>query len=112
MSDDDFEKRVRDRAHQLWEEEGRPEGQSEEHWRRAAALVQSEQDAGPAPANLALTEIAGETTDAPRSAKASASPRSAGGNAGAASKTGDAPSPKPAMAPAATKSKRAPKPAR
>lgn len=27
--------RIRRRAHEIWEEEGRPEGYCEEHWRRA-----------------------------------------------------------------------------
>lgn len=27
--------RIRRRAHEIWEEEGRPEGYHEEHWRRA-----------------------------------------------------------------------------
>lgn len=27
-------------AHQIWEEEGRPEGKHEEHWRRAAEEVE------------------------------------------------------------------------
>ena len=29
-------------AYQIWEEEGRPEGKSEEHWFRACALVDAE----------------------------------------------------------------------
>lgn len=33
------EQRVRDRAYQLWEEEGRPEGRDREHWYRAEAEV-------------------------------------------------------------------------
>lgn len=28
---------IRQRAHRLWEEEGRPSGRSDEHWRRAEA---------------------------------------------------------------------------
>lgn len=118
MDNKDLQERVRARAHLLWEQEGRPEGKAEEHWRRAASLVESEQDAGPAPANLALTEMAGESmagesTDAPRPAKASSSPR----KTATASKTGsDQPAKasqpaKPAAAPAATKGKRTPKPA-
>ena len=31
MSDD----RIRERAYQIWEAEGRPEGQEAEHWQRA-----------------------------------------------------------------------------
>lgn len=36
---DDFEKRVRDRAFNLWLEEGCPEGRAEVHWDKARELV-------------------------------------------------------------------------
>jgi hypothetical protein len=39
---DTMEQRIRDRAHKIWEEEGRPEGRAETHWERARALVASE----------------------------------------------------------------------
>jgi len=39
---DTMEQRIRDRAHKLWEEEGRPEGRAEMHWAQARALVASE----------------------------------------------------------------------
>lgn len=29
------EQRIRERAYQIWEEEGQPEGKEAEHWRRA-----------------------------------------------------------------------------
>ncbi len=32
MTDED---RIRERAHRIWEEEGRPHGRHEEHWQRA-----------------------------------------------------------------------------
>ena len=32
----DRESRIRRRAHELWEQEGRPEGQADSHWARAA----------------------------------------------------------------------------
>jgi hypothetical protein len=31
----DREERVRQRAHELWEQAGRPEGQQEQHWQQA-----------------------------------------------------------------------------
>lgn len=37
---DDLMQKIRDRAHQLWEAEGRPEGRSEEHWERARQEVE------------------------------------------------------------------------
>ena len=33
---DDREDRIRKRAHALWEQNGRPEGQHEEHWHQAS----------------------------------------------------------------------------
>lgn len=36
---DDFEKRVRERAYTLWQEEGCPEGRAAEHWEKARELV-------------------------------------------------------------------------
>lgn len=35
----DREQKIRERANQIWEEEGRPEGRHEEHWRRAEEEV-------------------------------------------------------------------------
>ena len=35
-----LEDRVRQRAYQIWEEEGRPEGREAEHWRRAEVEVE------------------------------------------------------------------------
>ena len=36
---DDFEKRVRERAYKLWQEEGCPQGREKEHWDQARELV-------------------------------------------------------------------------
>ncbi|SDS56105.1 Protein of unknown function [Halopseudomonas litoralis] len=46
------EQRIRELAHQIWESEGKPEGQSERHWQMACKLLQSEQqgDLQPSPA--------------------------------------------------------------
>lgn len=41
MADIDDE-RVRQRAHEIWESEGRPEGRHDEHWRRARAELEQE----------------------------------------------------------------------
>ncbi len=38
------EERIANLAHQIWEDEGRPEGKAEEHWERATALVDEEAD--------------------------------------------------------------------
>lgn len=52
----DREERIRQRAHDLWEAEGRPEGQADRHWSRAAedldredAAIQREGIAGEKP---------------------------------------------------------------
>jgi hypothetical protein len=44
---DDFlcsaeEQRLRERAHAIWEAEGRPEGRDAEHWREALSEVERE----------------------------------------------------------------------
>ena len=35
--------RIRQRAHELWEQEGRPEGRQDEHWAKACREIQSEE---------------------------------------------------------------------
>lgn len=37
------ERRIRERAHRLWEEEGRPEGRAESHWFQAKEIVAIEE---------------------------------------------------------------------
>ncbi len=39
---DDTEQRIRERAHRLWEEEGRPDGREINHWEQARFLVRTE----------------------------------------------------------------------
>jgi DUF2934 family protein len=43
------QERIRRRAHEIWEREGRPEGRHEEHWARASREVEAEGGAGPPP---------------------------------------------------------------
>lgn len=38
------EQKVRDRAYELWEQEGRPEGAAHSHWKQAYEEVQGEDD--------------------------------------------------------------------
>ena len=70
----DLEGRIRQRAHQMWEEEGQPEGQAEAHWEKARILVAIEDDRtslkpvepeAPEPAELMknLGEFPGSQTD-------------------------------------------------
>jgi hypothetical protein len=46
------EQRVRDRAYQIWESEGRSEGRSDEYWRRAEAEIAAEESAADLEAKL------------------------------------------------------------
>ena len=39
------EQRIRERAHALWEREGRPEGRKEEHWAQACREIEMEEQA-------------------------------------------------------------------
>ena len=39
---DDMEKRVREIAYFIWEQEGRPEGQADRHWQAAREIVESQ----------------------------------------------------------------------
>ena len=43
--DDDMEHRIRERAHAIWEREGRPEARHEEHWRQAMQELEAEEAA-------------------------------------------------------------------
>lgn len=38
----DRETRVRERAHHLWEQEGRPSGREAEHWHQASREIEAE----------------------------------------------------------------------
>jgi hypothetical protein len=40
---DSREDRIRAKAHELWEEAGRPEGRADAHWLKAARLIDADQ---------------------------------------------------------------------
>jgi hypothetical protein len=42
MSDTDNDQRIRELAFQLWEQEGRPEGQADRHWAMAKSIIEGE----------------------------------------------------------------------
>lgn len=50
----DRESRIRERAHALWEAEGRPDGRHDAHWSQAER--EADADPAPAPAEDALDE--------------------------------------------------------
>ena len=38
----EMEQRIRERAQQIWEDEGRPEGRADIHWQQATDIVEAE----------------------------------------------------------------------
>jgi hypothetical protein len=53
------EERIRRRAHEIWEQEGRPEGRDQEHWAQASREIEAESD-GPATPDDAPTPTAAD----------------------------------------------------
>ena len=47
---DDKQDRIRQRAHAIWEGQGRPEGQDREHWAQATREIEAEDKATKKPA--------------------------------------------------------------
>jgi hypothetical protein len=45
---DDRESRIRQKAYEIWEQLGRPEGQEQDHWIRAEAELQVDETEGTA----------------------------------------------------------------
>lgn len=86
---DEREERIRTHAYRLWEEQGRPEGRHDEHWRDAAATVDGAVD----PA------MPTEPTDSPAPDEPMVSTDVEGAASGG---TGDAASPAPTESPAET----------
>jgi len=66
----DQQQRVQERAHQIWEEEGRPEGQGDRHWQQAEREINGGDDSID-PDDLAYTSGRGDEglTDDARSAR-------------------------------------------
>lgn len=46
------ENRVRERAYEIWERNGRPDGKAEEHWRQAEAEIAAEEQGSTQEAEL------------------------------------------------------------
>jgi hypothetical protein len=61
----DEDERIRQRAHKIWEEEGRPEGRSEMHWQMARQLIAMEDapEAGLKPNPLSAGAATGEPVE-------------------------------------------------
>jgi hypothetical protein len=67
---EDRERRIRERAHALWEQAGRPRGRHDEHWRQASQEIGEEgsgqqgEPSGPAEPSLkGLEPAAGESLE-------------------------------------------------
>ena len=44
MTDIDREERIRIRAHEIWERQGKPEGRNDEHWEQARREIEMEDE--------------------------------------------------------------------
>lgn len=59
----DRDQRIKERAHQIWESEGRPEGREHEHWQRARREIETEAAEAPTVRMpLRPDPVAGSTT--------------------------------------------------
>ena len=74
---DDRQERIRQRAHEIWEQAGRPEGSHMEHWDRATAEIDAAAKPTKAPRKAAAAKVekpkpakAGKPAKAPAKAKA------------------------------------------
>lgn len=70
---DDRQERIRQRAHEIWEQAGRPEGAHMEHWQQATAEIDGGKKPKAAPKKAAATKAA----KAEKPAKAKAAPKAA-----------------------------------
>ncbi|MBA3324683.1 MAG: DUF2934 domain-containing protein [Rhodobacteraceae bacterium] len=61
---EDLEQRIRERAHAIWEREGRPSDRAEAHWGMAIAEVSAEAAPGGAGAQSARRKVAAAATPA------------------------------------------------
>ncbi len=82
--DQDHQERIKQRAHEIWESEGRPDGRDAEHWSRAEEELRNQMDGGSqgdtdGQSGLAQTAAAAKPKRAPckssaKSAKADPTP--------------------------------------
>lgn len=82
---DDRQDVIRARAYQLWEDEGRPEGREEMHWRQASRDMEEATDEAASITEPAVTAM---ETEAPAPAE---EPRPGKPKAGTDTKNGSAP---------------------
>lgn len=70
MPDEDREQRIRELAYAIWEQEGRPEGQSERHWETAETAIKAMERTEVAVTMQADGAAATDTPPAPQQAQA------------------------------------------
>ncbi|WP_431470200.1 DUF2934 domain-containing protein [Sphingosinithalassobacter sp. LHW66-3] len=70
----DLEQRIRERAYEIWQEEGRPEGREEEHWQKAASEFGEARETPSKPSAKAAGSAKRTTTKKPVASKAKATP--------------------------------------
>lgn len=69
--DGDLEHRIRERAYELWEAEGQPEGREDQHWRQAQAdITEAQGKAAKTKTGTAKTATARKPTAKPAPTKA------------------------------------------
>jgi hypothetical protein len=74
----DMEERIRRRAHEIWEQAGRPEGHDEEHWAQAHREITATDTAGQqAGVESNLSTVAAGRMEATESPRAPLSPGAA-----------------------------------
>ncbi|GGD90623.1 hypothetical protein GCM10011390_06720 [Aureimonas endophytica] len=62
MTTIDIDALIRDRAYEIWEKAGRPQGREHEHWARARVEIEAEVAALPSEAKPAEEEVRAEAT--------------------------------------------------
>jgi len=85
----DRDEKIRQRAHQIWEREGWPEGKHDEHWAQAAREIDNEAEAGAAAAGRVSVTTADDPTgpDADQIKRARGSGQAGSGRTGASTAT-------------------------
>jgi len=68
---EDEERAIRERAYEIWESEGRPDGRGAEHWNQARAEIHEQQAEAASGLAGARIDVAGETQPARRSRSSS-----------------------------------------
>jgi len=71
---DDLEQRIRERAYEIWENEGCPEGRGDEHWQQACAEYRDAKAEAGAEQAANLSGAAGPISGTPSTGAQDASP--------------------------------------